>query len=79
VREIFFEWLREHRPDLVERYERLYASGAYLPADERRTIERAAGAPWARSRHAERFRHRGGRAARPAPEREEVVPQESLF
>ena len=79
VREIFFEWLREHRPDLVERYERLYASGAYLPADERRTIERAAGAPWARSRRAERFRHRGGRAARPAPERKEVVPQESLF
>ena len=41
VKEIFFDWLREHRPDLVERYERLYASGAYLPADERRTIERA--------------------------------------
>ena len=27
VREIFFDWLREHRPDLVERYERLYARG----------------------------------------------------
>jgi DNA repair photolyase len=80
VREIFFDWLREHRPDLLERYERLYASGAYLPADERRAIERAAGAPWARSRRrADRFRHRGGRAARAAPEREEVVPQESLF
>ena len=62
VREIFFDWLREHRPDLVERYERLYARGAYLPADERRTIELAAGAPWARTRNAERFRHRGGRA-----------------
>jgi DNA repair photolyase len=81
VRDIFFEWLREHRPDLLERYERLYASGAYLPADERRTIERAAGAPWARSRRAERARHRGGRAARRAPEVEEVrpQPQQSLF
>jgi DNA repair photolyase len=59
VRDVFFEWLREHRPDLVERYERLYARGAYLPADERRTIELAAGAPWARRRPAERFRHRG--------------------
>ena len=47
VKEIFFDWLREHRPDLVQRYERLYARGAYLPADERRAIERAAGAPWA--------------------------------
>ena len=52
VREIFFEWLREHRPDLLERYERLYAKGAYIPADERRTIEIAAGAPWARRRYA---------------------------
>jgi DNA repair photolyase len=58
VREIFFDWLREHRPDLVERYERLYASGAYVPADERRTIEVAAGAPWARRAYANRFRHR---------------------
>jgi DNA repair photolyase len=81
VKEIFFDWLREHRPDLLERYERLYASGAYLPADERRTIERAAAAPWARSRRAERFRHRGGRGARRAPDREEVrpQPQQSLF
>ena len=39
VREIFFDWLREHRPDLLPRYEELYARGAYVPADERRTIE----------------------------------------
>jgi DNA repair photolyase len=58
VREIFFAWLREHRPDLIPRYERLYARGAYVPADERRTIERAAGAPWARKSYPERFRHR---------------------
>jgi hypothetical protein len=58
VREIFFDWLREHRPDLLERYERLYARGAYLPVDERRTIERAAGAPWARKSYPDRFRHR---------------------
>ena len=81
VREIFFEWLREHRPDLVERYERLYASGAYLPADERRAIELRAGAPWARSRRAERYRHRGGTAVRRRPDAGEVrpQPQQSLF
>src|SRR5690349_9016125 len=32
VREIWFDWLREHRPDLVPRYEELYARGAYLPS-----------------------------------------------
>jgi DNA repair photolyase len=59
VREIYFDWLREHRPDLVERYEELYANGAYLPAAKRREIELAAGAPWATKSYPERFRHRG--------------------
>ena len=31
VRGIFFDWLRSQRPDLVPRYERLYARGAYAP------------------------------------------------
>ena len=30
VRDLMFEWLREHRPELVPRYERLYEGGAYL-------------------------------------------------
>ena len=63
VRDIFFEWLEAHRPDLLERYRKLYARGAYVPADERRTIEVAAGAPWARRRYADRFRHRTSRSA----------------
>ena len=33
-------WLRLQRPDLVERYEQLYARGAYAPREER---ERLAG------------------------------------
>ena len=32
VRGIFMEWLRSYRPDLVERYEELYARGAYAAA-----------------------------------------------
>ena len=56
VREIFFDWLREHRPDLVPRYERLYAKGAYLSAGERRKIELAAGAPWLRRMDRDPFR-----------------------
>jgi DNA repair photolyase len=38
VKEIFFDWLRAYRPDLVELYERLYARGAYAPPDERRRL-----------------------------------------
>jgi len=35
VRGIFFDWLRQYRPDLVPRYEELYAASAYLPRGER--------------------------------------------
>ena len=35
VRELFFDWLRERRPDLVPRYEELYARGAYMAPAER--------------------------------------------
>jgi DNA repair photolyase len=38
VRGIFMEWLRSYRPDLVERYEELYARGAYLPRVEQERI-----------------------------------------
>jgi DNA repair photolyase len=79
VRRIFFDWLREHRPDLLARYERLYARGAYIPADERRTIERAAGAPWAGRGYPARFRHRGHPAEPPRPREEVTPPQGSLF
>ncbi|WP_051324030.1 radical SAM protein [Candidatus Solirubrobacter pratensis] len=68
VRDQMFEWLREHRPDLIGRYEQLYARGAYVPPAEKRRIEAAAGAPWASRRYpADRFRHRGSRTPPPAP------------
>ena len=35
VRDVFFEWLREHRSDLIPRYEELYARGAYMRPAER--------------------------------------------
>jgi hypothetical protein len=40
VRDVFMSWLREARPDLVERYERLYARGAYAPKEERERLAR---------------------------------------
>src|SRR4051794_19495027 len=38
VREIWFDWLRAHRPDLIPHYERLYARGAYAPPAERERL-----------------------------------------
>ncbi|HET8822162.1 MAG TPA: hypothetical protein VFM57_11495, partial [Thermoleophilaceae bacterium] len=39
VRVIFMEWLRSYRPDLVRRYEQLYARGAYVGKEERERIQ----------------------------------------
>jgi DNA repair photolyase len=81
VRAIFFDWLRSYRPDLVPRYERLYARGAYVPERERRAIARAAGLPTARLRaNSDRFKHRRGTRSTPAPAApREEVRQELLF
>jgi DNA repair photolyase len=40
VKGIFFDWLRAYRPDLIPRYEQLYARGAYAPKTERDRISR---------------------------------------
>jgi DNA repair photolyase len=39
LRAIFLDWLRQYRPELVPRYERLYERRAYLPANERKRLE----------------------------------------
>jgi DNA repair photolyase len=38
VREIFVDWLRANRPDLVARYRELYRRGAYAPREERERL-----------------------------------------
>ncbi len=40
VRQVFMDWLRSYRPDLVPRYEEIYARGAYAPKAERARIGR---------------------------------------
>ena len=40
VRGVFMDWLRSYRPDLVPRYEALYARGAYAPKEERERLSR---------------------------------------
>jgi DNA repair photolyase len=40
VRDVFMDWLRSYRPDLVPRYEALYARGAYAAPAERERLAR---------------------------------------
>jgi DNA repair photolyase len=40
VRGVFMDWLRSYRPDLVPRYESLYARGAYASKNERDRLSR---------------------------------------
>jgi DNA repair photolyase len=42
TRDVFMDWLRQYRPDLVLHYERLYSRGAYLPKHERERLARLA-------------------------------------
>lgn len=55
VRQVFMDWLRSQRPDLVTRYEDLYRRRAYAPQEERERLARmvrrggAPGAFWRRS------------------------------
>jgi DNA repair photolyase len=85
VRGIFMDWLRSYRPDLVPRYERLYARGAYAPRAER---DRLGALVWrGRERLAGYFRDQPNARWRPAAmeEAKEVkpepvpLPQASLF
>jgi DNA repair photolyase len=57
VRQVFMEWLRAERPELVDRYRELYRRGAYAPAGERRRLAallerpgRPSDGEWARGR-----------------------------
>jgi DNA repair photolyase len=76
VRDVFMDWLRSYRPDLVERYERLYARSAYAPREVQERMQRLA-----RGGRGRAIRGAGG-GFRPrvsaAPEKPRP-PQQSLF
>src|SRR3954449_8534025 len=65
VRQIFFEWLEAHRPDLVPRYRELYRRGAYMSKDEQARIRGLTGRPSAPPR---RFLADRPRAPDPPPQ-----------
>ena len=87
VREIFMEWLRSYRPDLVEHYEQLYAGRAYAPQAEQERLHALVRGAATRPRSAFRRdprRDDGGpigadRSPSPRPQRRAEPQQTSLF
>jgi DNA repair photolyase len=76
VREIFFAWLEQHRPDLIERYKRLYARGAYAPREEKERLAALVRRPGVNARRFIRFE--AGGDEQPPPEAP-VPEQATLF
>ena len=74
AREWYMKWLTENHPELVAKYERLYARGAYAPKAYQEDITGRV--------HELAERHGIGRAdpkeARRLPHREEAPPPEQL-
>ena len=78
TRDVFMDWLQAKRPDLIQRYEELYARGAYVPARERRALE--ARLPGRRRAHAdERFQRPPPPPTRPPGRPREELRQTTLF
>jgi DNA repair photolyase len=82
VKDVFFAWLEEKRPDLLPKYEQLYNGRAYMqPAQRKRTTQAVRG--WGRTRLKKALVDRSSPAlpppsATPAPG-PEGPPQDALF
>jgi DNA repair photolyase len=76
VKDLFFEWLKANRPDLIPRYKALYRRGAYMPTEERRRLARLVKGPDVAPE--ERMR---GRAIEPPPRNQVTreAEQQRLF
>jgi DNA repair photolyase len=80
VRGLFFDWLRENRPDLIEHYRNLYRRGAYAPVEERNRLARLVKGPELPVEQRADQRLRRARSIGPAraePDRKEI--QQRLF
>jgi DNA repair photolyase len=83
VKELFFAWLRNHRPDLIDRYKDLYRTGAYAPVSERRRLGRLVSGPDRepsdRMRGSPATEGRSPPARRPTAPPVRMDPQQRLF
>jgi DNA repair photolyase len=83
VKDVFFAWLAQKRPDLLPRYEALYRGRAYMRPEQRKQATRALRG-WGHSRmRSSRADQSDGPDPRPrgpaAPIRPAVSPQQPLF
>jgi DNA repair photolyase len=83
VKNLFLGWLREERPDLLPRYDRLYRRGAYASQEERRRLTALVKTPEPTPEWRPRGRTRRSGPPEPRPEVAEqaAIPatQERLF
>jgi DNA repair photolyase len=82
VKEVFFEWMRAHRPDLMPRYEELYRDRSYVPAAEKKRIAAMVDAvrpPRRKRAPARRPRPDRGRVAAAKQEPQTESAQPTLF
>jgi DNA repair photolyase len=76
VKEVFFEWMRAHRPDLMPRYEELYNDRSYVPSAEKKRIAEMVDSV----RPPQRKRRPRGRLVNPPKTQKPVEPEQpSLF
>jgi DNA repair photolyase len=81
VKDVFFAWLEQKRPDLIPKYEQLYSGRAYMKPAQRKHATRALRG-WGHSRmRSSRADQSGGDQARPwtPPPRPAEPPQQPLF
>jgi DNA repair photolyase len=82
VKDVFFAWLEEKRPDLLPRYEALYRGRAYMRPEQRKQTTRALRG-WGRNRLRTSLADRTDAAAapprRPAPPVSPQPTQDKLF
>jgi DNA repair photolyase len=79
VKDVFFEWLAERRPELLERYKELYAKGAYAPSEERKRLQALTHIPRKRLVRKPPRPARGPEAKRDAPRKAAEPKQRTLF
>jgi len=77
VRGVFLGWLREHHPELVDRYEEIYRRGAYAPRAERQRMARLVREDPRTPRGERSFMRVRGNPSAEAPEKPDSVPLSS--
>jgi DNA repair photolyase len=76
LKDVFMDWLRTQRPELVRRYGDLYGRGAYAPADERQRLARLVHRPGTKSRFRQLPKSPAQHSSKPI---QADAPQQRLF